>query len=49
MSMPVPDSIERSIDISADAERVFALVSRPGWWINEGAVVENIVETVGDV
>lgn len=49
MSTPVPDSIERSIDISADAERVFALVSRPGWWINEGAVVENIVETVGDV
>ena len=49
MSTPVPDSIERSIDITADAERVFALVSRPGWWINEGTVVENIVETVGDV
>jgi uncharacterized protein YndB with AHSA1/START domain len=45
----VPDSIERSIDIAADAQRVFGLVSRPGWWINEGTVVDNLVSTVGDV
>ena len=44
-----PDSIERDIVIAADAQRVFDLVSRPGWWINEGAIVENVVETVGDV
>ena len=32
------DRIDRSIDIDASAERVWALVSRPGWWINEGTV-----------
>ena len=32
------DRIDRSIDIDASAERVWELVSRPGWWINEGAV-----------
>lgn len=30
--------IERSIDIDAPAERVFGLLERPGWWINEGVV-----------
>jgi uncharacterized protein YndB with AHSA1/START domain len=32
------DRIDRSIDIDASAERVWGLVTRPGWWINEGAV-----------
>jgi uncharacterized protein YndB with AHSA1/START domain len=32
------DRIDRSIEIDASAERVWALVTRPGWWINEGAV-----------
>jgi len=32
------DRIDRSIEIDAPAERVWELVSRPGWWINEGAV-----------
>ncbi len=32
------DRIERSIDIDAPPRRVWELVSRPGWWINEGAV-----------
>jgi uncharacterized protein YndB with AHSA1/START domain len=32
------DRIDRSIDIDAPAERVWELVSRPGWWINEGQV-----------
>lgn len=32
------DRIERHIEIDASAERVWELVSRPGWWINEGTV-----------
>lgn len=32
------DRIERSIDIDAPAERVWALISRPGWWINDGTI-----------
>lgn len=32
------DRIERSIDIDAPAEKVWALVERPGWWINESEV-----------
>jgi uncharacterized protein YndB with AHSA1/START domain len=32
------DRIDRSIDIDAPAERVWELVSRPGWWINDGEV-----------
>jgi len=29
------DRIERSIDIDATAEKVWSLLERPGWWINE--------------
>ena len=32
------DRIDKSIEIDASAERVFSLVSRPGWWINDGTV-----------
>jgi uncharacterized protein YndB with AHSA1/START domain len=32
------DRIDKSIDIDASAETVWGLVSRPGWWINDGAV-----------
>jgi len=32
------DRIDRTIDIDAPADRVWDLVARPGWWINEGAV-----------
>lgn len=32
------DSISRQIDIDATAERVWALIARPGWYINEGTV-----------
>ena len=32
------DRIDRSIEIDASAERVWDLVTRPGWWINEGSV-----------
>ncbi len=32
------DRIERSIDIDASAEKVWSLIARPGWWINEEEV-----------
>lgn len=32
------DRIERSIGIEATEQRVWDLVSRPGWWINEGSI-----------
>jgi uncharacterized protein YndB with AHSA1/START domain len=32
------DRIERSIDIDASAEKVWSLITRPGWWINEEEV-----------
>lgn len=33
------DAVERSIEIRAGVERVWDLVTRPGWWINDGDVV----------
>jgi uncharacterized protein YndB with AHSA1/START domain len=32
------DRIERSIEIDASAEKVWSLIARPGWWINEEEV-----------
>jgi len=32
------DRIERSIDIDATAEKVWSLIARPGWWINDQEV-----------
>jgi len=44
------DRIDQSIEIDATAETVFALVSRPGWWINEGTVdPEPVLRVEGDV
>ena len=44
------DRIDREIDIDASAERVWALVARPGWYVNQGAVVSNpVLETDGDL
>jgi uncharacterized protein YndB with AHSA1/START domain len=34
----VLDRIERTIDIDASAEKVWSLVARPGWWINDQEV-----------
>ena len=34
--MTVQDKIEREIIIDAPLERVWALVSEPGWWIGDG-------------
>ncbi|MFE9245418.1 SRPBCC domain-containing protein [Nocardiopsis sp. NPDC006938] len=42
------DSIERTVDIDATVERVWALVSRPGWFINDGRVVDHRIEELGD-
>src|SRR4051812_29191477 len=43
------DRIERSIQIAADAARVWQLVSEPGWWINDGRITEHRIESDGDV
>ncbi len=34
------DQISRQIDIDATAEQVWALVVRPGWYVNDGTVAE---------
>lgn len=44
----IPDTVERSIIIDAPIERVWQLVSTPGWWINKGEVVENGLQYDGD-
>lgn len=40
MTVPanVTDTIERSILIAAPVEKVWELVSIPGWWINDGTL-----------
>ncbi|WP_262104311.1 ATPase [Arthrobacter sp. Marseille-P9274] len=43
------DRIERQIDIEASAERVWELVSEPGWYINNGTIIEHRIERSGDV
>ncbi|MGY2067051.1 hypothetical protein [Blastococcus sp. SYSU DS0619] len=43
------DRIERAIHIAADADRVWQLVSEPGWWVNDGRVTEHRIEPDGDV
>lgn len=42
------DRIERTIEIAAPADTVWKLVSEPGWWINDGQVVEHRIERDGD-
>lgn len=41
------DRIEREIRIDAPMERVFSLVSEPGWWIEDGP--QRTVTREGDV
>ena len=46
----VADRIDRQIDIDAPAERVWDLVSRPGWYINLGSIVSNpVIRREGEV
>lgn len=43
------DRIEREITIQAPASRVWSLISEPGWYINDGEIVEHTLERSGDV
>ncbi|MEV6822396.1 SRPBCC domain-containing protein [Nocardiopsis dassonvillei] len=43
------DRVERQVDIAAPPERVWELVTRPGWMINDGAIIDHEVERDGDV
>jgi uncharacterized protein YndB with AHSA1/START domain len=44
------DRIDKSIDIDAPAEKVWDLVSRPGWWINDGTVeADPVLRREGDI
>ncbi|HEX7352647.1 polyketide cyclase [Brachybacterium sp.] len=44
---PVPDEIVRSVLIHANAERVFAIVREPGWFINDGEYREHTITRNG--
>jgi uncharacterized protein YndB with AHSA1/START domain len=49
VSANVSDVIERSILIAAPAEKVWAVASVPGWWINEGSGLElGLIERVSE-
>jgi uncharacterized protein YndB with AHSA1/START domain len=43
-SSNVSDTIQRDIFIAAPVEKVWELVSVPGWWINDGTLDLNSVE-----
>jgi len=47
-SSNVSDTIERDTFIAAPAEKVWELVSVPGWWINDGTLDLNSVERLAD-
>jgi uncharacterized protein YndB with AHSA1/START domain len=47
VSNNVSDTIERDILIAAPAEKVWEVVSIPGWWINEGSALElSLIERI---
>lgn len=43
------DRIERQVSINAPAQRVWDLVSEPGWYINDGAIVDHRIDYDGEV
>ena len=43
------DRIEREISIDAPPERVWELVSEPGWYINDKEITERRIEVRGEV
>jgi uncharacterized protein YndB with AHSA1/START domain len=47
-SSNVSDTIERDVFIGAPVEKVWELVSVPGWWINDGTLDLGSVEWVAD-
>lgn len=38
------DAIEREVAVRAPLEAVWAVVSVPGWWVNDGAIVDHDIE-----
>jgi uncharacterized protein YndB with AHSA1/START domain len=47
VSNNVSDTIERDILIAAPAEKVWQVVSIPGWWINDGSALElSLIERI---
>ena len=46
---PVPDEIVRSVMVAASAERVFAVIREPGWFINDGEYREHQIVRHGPV
>lgn len=49
MQETIPDTIERTIEIDAPIERVWTLISTPGWFINSGEMREHRIEQRGDL
>ncbi|WP_018157681.1 SRPBCC domain-containing protein [Demetria terragena] len=47
--MSTPDTIKREITINAPLTTVWQLISTPGWWINDGEIIEHESSTDGDV
>ncbi len=43
------DRIEREIEIAAPASKVWALISEPGWFINDKELTEHRIEHDGDL
>ncbi|MET0694044.1 MAG: ATPase [Propionibacteriaceae bacterium] len=43
------DRIEREITIDAAASRVWTLIAEPGWYINDGKIIDHRIEPSGDV
>jgi len=43
------DRIERAIEINAPAEAVWELITRPGWYINDGEIRDHRIERKGDL
>jgi uncharacterized protein YndB with AHSA1/START domain len=49
VSSNVSDTIERDIFIAAPAEKVWEVVSIPGWWINDGSALElSLIERIAE-
>ena len=43
-TLTTTDRIERTVAIAATPERVWPIVSEPGWWINDGEIVAHRIE-----
>jgi uncharacterized protein YndB with AHSA1/START domain len=49
VSSNVSDTIERDIFIAAPAEKVWEVVSIPGWWINDGSALDlSLIERISE-